>query len=60
MFKGPISNNKENKNVVPSPLGRPWLKVLSLTTKKTQILPRPPWTLMAKIFCRISLIYMKM
>ena len=24
MFKGPISNNKENINIVPSPLERTW------------------------------------
>ena len=24
MFEGPISNNKENRNIALTPLGRPW------------------------------------
>ena len=30
MFEGPISYNKENIKIAPSPLGRPWQKIFCL------------------------------
>ena len=30
MFEDPISNNKEEVNIAPLPLGRPWQKLFNL------------------------------